>query len=74
MSINICPTCNRLISLSAIPGGNPVGKEENPDTIAIYYARCEKCGYIHCDRCVEKNNGRCPNCGNKVTIQGPPQE
>jgi hypothetical protein len=73
MSINICPTCNRLISLSAIPGGNPVARE-NPDVMTMYYARCEKCDYIHCARCVEKNNGCCPKCGNKVTIQGPPQE
>lgn len=72
MSIYKCPTCNRLISISAIPGGNPVAME-NPDIMAMNYAKCEHCGYIHCDRCVEKNNDCCPNCGNEVTIQGPPQ-
>lgn len=73
MTINICPTCNRFISLSAIPGGNPVAKE-NPDTMAMHYAKCENCGLIHCDRCVEKNNFYCPNCGYKVTIEGSSQK
>jgi hypothetical protein len=70
MGINICPSCNRFISLSEIPGGNPVAKDD-PDVIAMYYAKCENCGFIYCDHCVEKNNNHCPNCGFKVTIQGP---
>ena len=73
MAVNLCPTCNRFISISTVLGGNPVAME-NPDTWAIYYAKCETCGYIHCDRCVEKNQTHCPRCGSKVTIQGPPQQ
>jgi tRNA G26 N,N-dimethylase Trm1 len=72
MGINICASCRRLISISQVPGGNPTAKK-NPDAFAMYYARCKRCGTFYCDRCVKQNNDNCPNCGDSLTLQGPPE-
>ena len=67
----ICGGCQRLISVSQIPGGNPSAKA-NPDRWAVAYARCD-CGHLACDRCISAANGKCPNCGRRVRVtQGHP--
>jgi hypothetical protein len=51
--------CARAISVSAAPGGNPVGLQ-NRDTFAVTYTHCGRCGAYLCDRCVTKMAGPSP--------------
>ena len=48
--------CPRLISISVIPGGNPVALAD-PETWARHYKVCTECGAHFCDRCVKKMGG-----------------
>lgn len=58
--------CPRLISVSAIPGGNPVALS-NPEMWATIHFECASCGKPYCDRCVKKSSGMsCPSCGGKL--------
>ncbi|KOX00739.1 hypothetical protein ADK65_14045 [Streptomyces sp. NRRL B-1140] len=58
--------CDRLISISTVPGGNPVALSE-PDAWAIEFSICEDCKEPLCDRCTRKRTRgfravRCPWC------------
>lgn len=62
--------CKRIISLSTIPGGNPVALEE-PEIWAVNYEMCKDCGKYFCDRCAKKMKGffrksTCSVCGGKL--------
>ncbi|MCU0688089.1 MAG: TerB family tellurite resistance protein [Polyangiaceae bacterium] len=52
--------CDRLISISAVPGGNPAAKAD-PDAYASEWGLCS-CGSYTCDRCLQRQQGRC-RCG-----------
>lgn len=52
--------CNRLVSISAVPGGNPAAKAE-PDAYASEWTLCS-CKAYTCDRCLVRQQGRC-RCG-----------
>lgn len=67
-----CSNCHRLISVSNVPGGNPRALAD-PEQFAMSYGKCGGCGRVTCDRCINGNNGKCPNCGEKVrVVQGHP--
>lgn len=48
-----------MISVSAIPGGNPVAKND-PENWALDYGKCAACNAHWCDRCLK--NLAAPNC------------
>lgn len=65
-----------MISVSAIPGGNPTAKAD-PESFAVEWLRCPACGPYWCDRCGPKEasiaQGRkCPRCGGALV--GPSAE
>lgn len=71
-----------MISISAIPGGNPVAKND-PENWAVNYGRCDTCKAHWCDRCFEKLTPKeCPTCKKPFTLfgivtgkkHGPPSE
>src|SRR5262245_35872087 len=62
--------CDRLISISSIPGGNPTALAE-PDKFAIIYAQCT-CGAFTCDRCAQHvTAGQCPRCKTQLRLTYP---
>jgi hypothetical protein len=69
------PECQRMISVSAIPGGNPTALAE-PEKFAVVHQRCSSCGQRFCDRCLENDDrlrtGSCAACGAKLAE--PPQD
>src|SRR5262245_28844434 len=69
------PQCERLISVSAIPGGNPTALAE-PEKFAVVHQRCSSCGQRFCDRCVAKDDtlkqGKCLGCG--AALAAPPPD
>lgn len=67
--------CERYISVSIHPGGNPVALED-PEKWATEYMRCKQCGAHYCDRCLKKMGGlfkkpACGKCGGELTPGGP---
>jgi len=68
MTVAMCSKCNKLISISNIPGGNPIAKA-NPDLWAMVYGRCDMCGKFYCDKCLEENMSKCPGCGHNIEIK-----
>jgi hypothetical protein len=68
MTVAICGKCNKLISISNIPGGNPIAKSD-PDTWALAYGRCDRCGGVYCDKCIKDNLDKCPGCGRSIKIK-----
>ena len=67
MAVRSCAgNCERLISISAVAGGNPVALAE-PDVWAVDYAECPSCGKTWCDRCQRKLGlDSCPDCGARL--------
>ncbi|MET7398989.1 tetratricopeptide repeat protein [Dactylosporangium sp. NPDC005572] len=61
--------CNRLISVSSVPGGNPVARAD-PEHYAMQFQICPDCHKNFCDRCVPKGRlfsaARCRDCGGKL--------
>jgi tetratricopeptide (TPR) repeat protein len=63
--------CNRLISVSVIPGGNPTALAK-PDRWAVRFSVCEDCKHTFCDRCVERRrvavsaSPGCWRCGGRL--------
>jgi hypothetical protein len=58
--------CTRFISVTMIPGGNPIALAD-PEKWATIYFRCASCGKAYCDRCVKKlSKTRCPSCGGEL--------
>ncbi|MBL8912544.1 MAG: hypothetical protein JNM17_17760 [Archangium sp.] len=72
MPVLSCATgCPRLISVSAVPGGNPVAKED-PEHWAMIYGQCATCKSNYCDRCIEKSGSKnCPKDQTPLTMLGP---
>ena len=70
MTVGMCAKCGKLISISNLPGGNPIALAD-PDHWAVAYGVCERCGGSFCDKCIESNAGKCPECGRKVKIRRP---
>jgi tetratricopeptide (TPR) repeat protein len=62
--------CERLISVSTVPGGNPVALRD-PEHFAVDYFICEDCKRMFCDRCVGAKGAlfsrpRCPDCHGRM--------
>jgi hypothetical protein len=72
MPVAMCGTdgCGRLISISNIPGGNPVALAD-PERWATVYMVCGSCGTFFCDRCLKQMGGffkkaKCSKCGGEL--------
>jgi hypothetical protein len=61
-----------LISVSAVPGGNPVAKSD-PEGYASEWTLCPKCGGYTCDRCLSRQRGAC-RCGTGVRLLSEPEQ
>jgi len=67
MAAGMCKICSKLISISKVPGGNPVALA-NPGLWATNYQSCSYCKRMFCEDCVsiieEVFNGvtKCPYC------------
>ncbi len=48
--------CTRLISVSVIPGGNPMALED-PEHFSVRFTICTDCRATFCDRCVDVERG-----------------
>jgi hypothetical protein len=60
-----------LISISAVPGGNPVARAD-PENWAMEYGKCATCNAHFCDRCIAKaGNKNCAKDGTALTMMGP---
>ncbi|GAA2794893.1 tetratricopeptide repeat protein [Crossiella cryophila] len=62
--------CQRMISVSKAPGGNPVARAD-PEHFAISFRICQDCHQNYCDRCLAGRGGllrgpRCAECGGKL--------
>jgi tetratricopeptide (TPR) repeat protein len=60
--------CQRMISVSDIPGGNPVARND-PEHYSIKFQICPDCHKSFCDRCAPKamlRASKCRNCGGKL--------
>lgn len=75
MAVSICleAGCGRMISLSALPGGNPVALA-NPERWAVLHAFCGLCGRCMCDRCIARrglpvSELRCVACGGHYRVE-----
>lgn len=68
MPVSMCAKCRKLISISNIPGGNPVAKA-NPDLWALEHGRCDRCEGVYCDKCIEENLNKCPGCSRNIKIK-----
>ncbi|MFI5914076.1 tetratricopeptide repeat protein [Dactylosporangium sp. NPDC051541] len=61
--------CQRMISISDIPGGNPVARND-PEHYSIKFQICPDCHKSFCDRCVAPKTmlraAKCRECGGKL--------
>lgn len=62
--------CERMISVSKAPGGNPVARAD-PEHFAVRFRICVDCHDNYCDRCLAGRGGllrgpRCAGCGGKL--------
>jgi hypothetical protein len=62
MPVLQCGGCPRLISVSNIPGGNPIAKA-HPDQWSASHLRCPGCRAALCDRCAPPGARACKVCG-----------
>lgn len=69
MPVLQCAGCPRLISVSSVPGGNPVAKA-NPEQWSVVHTRCPGCGVSLCDRCAPASARRCKACGAALPSAG----
>jgi hypothetical protein len=68
--LNCAGGCTRLISVSSIPGGNPVALKER-EAWAVNYGTCPGCKSSWCDRCAAKLVANtCPTCQKPLTLFG----
>ncbi|NML45963.1 hypothetical protein HHL11_19605 [Ramlibacter sp. G-1-2-2] len=61
MAVLQCGACDRFISVSIAPGGNPVAKAD-PERWSLTRTLCPGCGYSLCDRCAPRGTTSCPRC------------
>ena len=60
-----------MISVSAVPGGNPVALAD-PEGWALEYGRCPTCNAHYCDRCIAKLAApQCPKDNAVFSRHGP---
>lgn len=71
MTILGCRGCERMISVSIVPGGNPIARA-NPEMFQLRYGRCERCSGVYCEECIRAAGTQCPRCARSIEIQGPP--
>jgi tetratricopeptide (TPR) repeat protein len=62
MTVLECAGCDRLISVSEVPGGNRFARQ-NPDRWSMTHTTCGCCGRTYCDRCTAPI---CPGCGEAI--------
>lgn len=62
MAVLQCGGCDRLISVSIVPGGNPVALAD-PQRWSVVRRVCEDCRKSFCDRCAPSVRTPCPSCG-----------
>ena len=65
MAVAWCNRCGRSISISIIPGGNPVALAD-PEKWSATWRPCPVCHHAYCDRCMDFEP-LCPKC------PGPPK-
>lgn len=63
-------SCERMLSVSRIPGGNPVAAQ-NPELVSVDFLLCADCGAGLCDRCLAGKTGlfsqpQCVRCGGEM--------
>jgi tetratricopeptide (TPR) repeat protein len=61
-------SCSRLISVSDVPGGNPVARDD-PEHYSIDFLICPDCHSAFCDRCVPRSPlhaARCKDCSGEL--------
>lgn len=63
--------CDRLISVSAVPGGNPVARND-PAGYASQWSLCGSCRGFTCDQCLGRQQGRC-RCGQAGRLLSEPE-
>ncbi|GGW86573.1 hypothetical protein GCM10010320_80190 [Streptomyces caelestis] len=63
MAVMMCSRrgCDRLLSVSRVPGGNPVARSD-PEHWAVVFWHCAGCRAYFCDRCVTRRVLRRPVC------------
>lgn len=61
MAVLQCGGCDRFISMSAVPGGNPVALAD-PERWSVTRTDCAGCNRSLCDRCAPKSARHCPLC------------
>lgn len=71
MSCGGSAPCSRLVSISAIEGGNPSAKAD-PEAYASEWTRCTQCSTYTCDRCLAKQSGKC-KCGAAARVLPEPE-
>ncbi len=71
MALAMCAGCSKMLSISRLPGGNPMAKAY-PDMFALAYGTCDRCDKRYCDQCIGSAGGKCPGCGKRLAIEGPP--
>jgi tetratricopeptide (TPR) repeat protein len=61
-------SCTRLISISEVPGGNPVARND-PEHFCVAFLVCPDCHAAFCDRCVPRSpfhTARCKHCSGEL--------
>jgi tetratricopeptide (TPR) repeat protein len=61
-------SCTRLISVSDVPGGNPVARHD-PEHFSAAFLVCPDCHATFCDRCVPRSPfhaARCKECSGEL--------
>jgi hypothetical protein len=61
MAVYACSKCSRAISVSILPGGNPIAKAD-PENWAQSWLHCPDCPALICERCAPPGTEYCPLC------------
>lgn len=69
MPVLECAACPRLISISRVPGGNPVARAD-PAKWSVLHTRCTGCGAHLCDGCAPASARDCQACGAALPAEG----
>lgn len=69
MPVLQCAACPRLVSISRVPGGNPVARAD-PAHWSVLHTRCAGCGACLCDRCAPASARACKACGAALPTEG----
>ena len=69
MAVLQCGGCERFISVSVVPGGNPVALAD-PQRWSLTRRVCPSCARSLCDRCAPASASRCPLCQAALAAAG----